>query len=132
MSILAGALSLGRAHASMLFTETLEFFVESGVSVDPVTLAETESKTVLYTVGGRVKFPNVNSSEIKTSGQVIASQSPIAVVAVGATPNVAADHFVKVTSSSVDASLVGKTFRVTGLPQSGQVTAHRYQLEELS
>lgn len=132
MSIVAGALSLGRAHASMLFTETLEFFAESGVTIDPVSLAETNSKTVLYTVAGRIKFPNVNSSEIKTSGQVIASQSPIAIVAVGATPNVAADHFVKVIASSVDVSLIGKTFRVTGLAQSGQVTAHRYQLEELS
>ena len=135
MTMLAGALALGRGHASTLFTETLQFFAHGAVTINPETLAETATDTVLFTVPGRIKFLSMNSltpTEVETSGQVIAVQNTFAVVAVGSTPDVAADHFVRVTASTADSTLVGRVFRVTGLPQSGQVTAHRYPIEEMS
>jgi hypothetical protein len=37
-----------------------------------------------------------------------------------------------VLASSVDPSLVGRKFRVAGNAQAGQVTSHRYPVEEVS
>lgn len=130
MSLLAGALALGRRQAESRFTEAFEFFsVESGVipdgQIDPVDV-----ETVLYTVPGRIRFPSLNVSDRESAGQLVGVQDITASVAVGATPGVREGHFCRVVSSSVDATLAGRVLRVSGSPQSGQVSAHRYPLTE--
>lgn len=132
MSLLQGALNAGRAYATQTFTESLQFFSRDGVVIDADTLNETHSETVLATVPGRIKYPSSVASQNIVSAQPITTQRITASVAVGATPMVAVDHFVRVITSFVDPTINGRIFRVTALPQSGQVTAHRYELEEQS
>jgi hypothetical protein len=127
-----GAIDMGRTMASTRFSETLRFYSIDGTTVDPETLDDVEAITVLHTVLGRIKYPTLTVSERSAVGQVFASQSVTVHVAVGAAPLVRANHFVTVTASTVDPALVGRVFRVTGNPQAGAVTAHRYPVEEVS
>ena len=47
-------------------------------------------------------------------------------------PDVTVDTLWRVTASTVDPSLVGRVFRTKGLPQAGQVTAHRFPVESVT
>jgi hypothetical protein len=128
---LAGLMQF-RALASSRFTETLRFYILNGTTTDPDTLEDVEDITVLHTVAGRVKYPTLTVSERSAVGQVFATQSVNVHVAVGSAPDVRANHFVTVTASTADPALVGRVFRVTGNAQSGQVTAHRFPVEQVS
>lgn len=133
MSILQGALGLGRTQAVARFTETLTAYrVELPTEPDE-NGAYTPIEVVLYaSVKGRVKFPTLTVSEREQGGQVPAIQDVHVHVAVGATPNVVVNTLWRVTASTADPSLVGREFRTKGLPQAGQVTAHRYPVEAVN
>lgn len=132
MSLLQGAVAMGRTFAESTFTESVEFFRVTGTTVDAETLDESETTVVDYSVQARVKYPSQVVSERKGAGEMVGNQSVSIAVPVGSTPNVSSDHFCIVTASTVDPSLIGRKYRVKGFPQSGQVTAHRYPVEELS
>lgn len=129
MSLLSGARSFGRAQTEARFTETFTAFTVA-LSDETGENGYTETETVVYSgVAGEVKFPTLTVHERDQGGQVPAVQDVIVKVAVGATPNVAVNTFWRVTASTSDASLVGRVFRTKGLPQAGNVTAHRYPVE---
>lgn len=132
MSILSGTVNLGRAFAESLLTETVEFYRVTGTSVDPNTLNEVETAVVVYTVPARVKYSSLIVSESRGAGEVVGAQSVSISVGVGSTPTVNSDFMCRVVDSSADTSLIGRKYRVKGFPQSGQVTAHRYPVEEVS
>lgn len=128
-SILAQARE--RTEATRM-TETVEVgtFTEA---VDPDTLATTRTLgATVYADKGQVKYPSATVSESTAAGQQVGAVDIILKIPVGAGPNIRAGHLVRVTASTVDASLVTREFRVKAWPQSGQVSAHRYPLEELS
>lgn len=118
----------GRRMAEARFTESLRFFtVVEGT--DPETLEPTMVESVIGTVPGRVKVTAVQGRDAESAGQypvVSHREVHVAVGAVEAVPGV----FVRVVSSSVDAGLVGRVFRVSDRPSMGQVTAWRYPVEE--
>lgn len=122
---------MGRQMAASRSTEVLEFF-SAVKSQDPDTLNDITTETILHTVPGRIKYPTTTVSESSAVGQRFAEQSVIASVAVASTPNVRTDHFCRVVSSLVDPGLVGRVYRVAGRPASGQVSAARYPVEEVS
>jgi hypothetical protein len=132
MTLANAAVLMGRTMSAAHFSESLRFYSVDGTTVDPDTLNDVETTTTLHLVSGRIKYPTLTVSERSAVGQTFSTQSVHAHVAVGATPNVHADHFVTVTASTADPALVGRTFRVRGNPQAGQVTAHRYPVEEVS
>ena len=132
MNIHTGALAAGRKFAENMFSETVEFYRVTGKIFDPATLDEVETKVVVYTVPARVKYPSLIVAEKRGAGEVVGNQSVFVSVAVGSTPTVNSEYFCKVTASSADPSLVGRTYKVKGSPQAGQVTAHRYPVEEVS
>lgn len=114
-----------RAEAEARFTETFTAYTVARVLDESGT--HTDIETALYTgVEGRLKFPSGTVSESSQGGQVRAVQDIEVHVSVGATPNVAVDVLWRITGSTADGSLVGRTFRTKGIPQSGQVSAHRY------
>ena len=80
----------------------------------------------------RVKFPTLTVSERTPGGQTIAVQDVTLHLPVGFTSAIRIDDVVTVTGSSVDPDLVGRTFRVKGLAQGGQTTAHRFPVEAIS
>lgn len=125
---LAARLPAFRGQAESRFTETLTAFT---VALDDDTGTETE--TVLYSgVAGRLKFPTLTVREREQGAQTPAVQDVQVHVSVGATPLVVVNTFWRVTASTVDPALVGRVFRTKGSPQQGQVTAHRYPVEEVS
>lgn len=126
------AVEAGRARAEGRFTETFTAFTTAKV-LNESTGAHATVETPLYTgIGGRVKFPSMTVSESAQPGQVAAVQSVEVHVAVGATPDVVVGATWRVTASTADDSLTGRTFRTKHLPQGGQVTAHRYPVEAVS
>ncbi|MGW9587495.1 DUF6093 family protein [Microbacterium sp. NPDC055455] len=130
MSLLGGARSFGRARTEARFTETLSAYTVA-LSTEPDENGEyQETETVVYSgVSGEVRFPTLTVREREQGAQFPAVQDVVVKVAVGATPNVAVGTMWRVTASTSDASLVGRTFRTKGLPQAGNVTAHRYPVE---
>lgn len=131
MSVLLGALTMGRKQAVSRFTETFTFYTSA--TTQDANLDDVVTETVVHAaVVGRVKYPTATVSESTAVGQRFAEQDVQVHVAVGSAPLVRADHFCRVTASSVDPGLVGRVFRVKGSPQAGQVTAHRFPVEEVS
>jgi hypothetical protein len=132
VSLLQGALAMARSATEGNFTESFTFFTSTTIP-NPDTLEDVTTETPIHeNIPGRIKYPTGTVSESSAVGQRFAEQSVTASVAVGSTPNVLTDHLVRVVSSTVDPGLVGRTFRVTGQPASGQVSAHRYPIEAVS
>jgi hypothetical protein len=132
MSLLSGALGMGRAHARARFTETFTVFTTQSV-LNEATGQYEDTEVVLYaSVPGRWKSPTLTVREREQGAQVPAIQDLQIHVEVGATPLVGVNAMWRVAGSTVDASLVGRVARTKGLPQAGQVTAWRYPVEEVS
>jgi len=120
------ALERGRRMAASRMSETVQVFT--------VSLQETggirpvEVRTVHYDGPARVKFSSSVVSDAVAAGQLVATQSVELHLPSGSV--VPVDASVEVTASSVDGSLVGRRFTVSGRPQAGQTTAARYPVKE--
>lgn len=124
-------LPIARAQAESRMTETFDFYyVTSNVIPDGEIDPQDVETPVHSDIPGRLRFPSLNVSDRESAGQMVGVQDVTVSVAVGATPNVREGHFCRVTASEADVSLVGRVFRVSGSPQAGSVTAHRYPLQE--
>lgn len=131
MSFLTGALMMGRAHAERRMTETVTVGLFTDAT-DPTTGQPSRVLTTArYTGLGRVYYPSLTVAGGSAVGRPVAAQEPVLAVPLGTTILSVGDE-VDVTASTVDASLVGRRFRVAGAPQAGQVTALRYPLVEVS
>jgi hypothetical protein len=129
--MLLGSLAMGRAQAESRMTETITAgpFVET---IDPSTLATVRTiTTTSYTGPARVKYPTLTVSERDSGGQQYAAVDIVVSVPMSGA-RIPVGALVTVTASTVDGSLVAREFRVKASAQSGQVTAHRYPVEELS
>jgi len=124
-------LILARREAEARFTETFTAFTVSRVLGAGGAYADTDIP-VHADVAGRVKFPTLTVREREQGAQVPAVQDVQVHVAVGATPDVAVNTLWRCAASASDSSLVGRVFRTKGLPQAGNVTAHRYPVEQVS
>ncbi|MCI9889092.1 hypothetical protein JT358_11585 [Micrococcales bacterium 31B] len=47
-------------------------------------------------------------------------------------PPLRIDDLVEITASATDSAVVGRTFRVTGIPSATQASSHRYSVEEVT
>lgn len=131
MSMLNRALGMGRGLAESRMTET----VTVGVYMDATDEATGDPVRVLveehYSGMARIKYPSLNVTPRDEPSQVVAVQQPLLSVPSSVSGVLEGDE-VRVTASTVDASLVGRTYAVEGFPQSGQTTSHRLPLKELS
>jgi len=128
--ILMEALDAGRAAAEARMTETIIAGVETE-AVDPDTLETITIVTPTYAGPALVKYPTLTVSDQDAGGQqYTAAQVTVGVpVSAGVLP---VDSIITPTASTVDQSLIGRRYRVTAAPQSGQVTSHRHPVEELN
>ena len=125
------ALRLLRREAESRFTETFTF--TRGASINDANGVPTNTEAVIYAgVKGRIKFTSQVVSDRQHGGQLVAVQQRRVDVGVGATPEVREGDFATITASDIDPGLVGRRVRVDGLPDSGQVTAWRYPVTEVS
>lgn len=131
MSLPLAVLGFGRALMQARFTETARITAPTASAVDPVTLATTAPPgATLYDGPAEVTY----RSDGSTGTEVVASrpatvQTPRLRLPVGAL--LPENARVEVTASTSDPSLVGRVYTVRGAPDSGLVTAHRYQLVEV-
>lgn len=132
MSILHGALAMGRRQAESRMTETFKVFTESSVLNESTGLYVMAEVTVYASVAGRVKYPSMVVQEPSQAGQVLAVQDVHIHTAVGSTPLAVVGTLWRCTASVVDSGLVGRVFRTKGKPQAGQVTASRVPVEEVT
>lgn len=125
-------LTRGQAAAKARMTETVAVgpFTEH-VDRDSLATTRTFDGTV-YADIGQIKYPSLTVSEGVAVSQQVTSADVVLKVPAGAAPLVREGHLVRVTASSIDGTLVGREYRVKAFPQSGQVTAHRFPIEELS
>jgi hypothetical protein len=134
VSIVSGVLGMGRRFSELRMTETVTVGLYTD-GTDPVTGDPTRVLSVTnYSGVGQIKYPSLSVSESDGAGQQVASADVVLKVPVESAPDVRAGDEVLVSASTADGSLVGRRFRVKAWPQtqSGQVTAHRFPLEELS
>lgn len=83
-----------------------------------------------YTGSGRIRWNSREVSDSQTTGSPVAVQEPYLSVPFGST-RFFTDDEVECTAS-IDPLLVGRRFKISGAAGAGQVSAHRYPLEELS
>lgn len=113
------------------FTEQVTIGVESE-TVDPDSLATaTTIADPDYSGPARLKWVSTAVSSADAAGQSVATQDVVLKLPVGS-PIIPTGRLVIVSSSSIDPGLAGRRFRVAGRPASGQVTANRYTVEEVS
>lgn len=121
---------MGRTHASARMTETVRVGrIVTEDQPDPATLDPIVTFVEVYNGAARIKFVTQTLSERDAAGQPIAIQS-LELHVPSQTIGIVADMYAIVDASTADASLVGRTFRIKGLPQAGQTTAARYPVEE--
>lgn len=128
---IAAALPELRAQAESRMSETFEVFTSERVLGGDGKYVTTETP-VYEDVRGRLKVPTLTVSEREQGAQVPAIQDVHVHVPVGATPLVEVNHMWRCTASDSDVSLVGRVWRTKGSHQAGQVTAHRYPVEQVS
>lgn len=125
------ALEEGRRMAESRMTEavTVGRFekVRPPGSLDAAdTLVET-----FYTGPARVKYPSASAATKNPVGQQLV-ETNIVLSLPTAAHAVPTGAKCRVDSSTADASIVGRLFRVDGPAQAGQTTAHRYPVVEES
>jgi len=79
----------------------------------------------------RIKYVADTVVDSGSTGQIVSLQRPFLHVPSGS-PLLAEGLAVRCVSSLVDAVLAGRWYRITGSPDAGQTSAHRYPLIELS
>jgi hypothetical protein len=121
---------MGRKQALTLMTET----ITAGPFTETVNASLQTVRTITatsYAGVARVKYPTLTVSERNPVGQQVAATDIMVGVPITA-PRIPTGALIVVNASTVDGLLVSREFRVKAAPQGGQVTSHRYPVEELS
>jgi len=148
VSVISGALSMGRRQANARMTEVFQFFTRT-VTPNEDTLEDDVTETEVARVPGRLKVTSNVAASVESGGQFpvverLEVHVPVdAVMPLIPSPwllpgelvpsvSVPVGTFVRCIDSSVDVSLVGREFRVAEMPSGGQTTARRFVVEEVS
>lgn len=124
-------LERARAAADARMTETV-LVGKNERRTDPVTRKAVDSiQTPRYSGPGRIKYPSLATSQRDVPGQPSSEQNPYLSIPAGS-PTCAEGEEVHVSGSTADGSLIGRRYKITGAPQAGQTSSHRYPLIELT
>ena len=128
----ANAVAAGRRMANARMTETVTVTTTTPGEVMDESTGTYPDVIVSHYAGpngdhrARIKFPTLTVSEQTPGGQTIAVQDVMLSLPVGFSSAVRVDDIVTVTGSTIDPDLIGRTFRIKGVAQAGQVSAHRF------
>lgn len=145
---IAATLPFLRAQAESRMSEVFQFFTRT-VTPNEDTLEDDVTETEIARVPGRLKVASNVAASVESGGQFpvverLEVHVPVdAVMPLVPSPwllpgelvpsvSVPVGTFVRCIDSSVDASLIGREFRVAEMPSGGQVTARRMVVEEVS
>ncbi|WP_138172945.1 DUF6093 family protein [Microbacterium sp. 5K110] len=121
-------LQRGRERAEQRMTET----IVAGTWAMRTVAGKATRVLVTEKYSGSARVANGASravSDRDSASQAVATQDLRVDLPVAA-PMLTDGDEIDVTGSTSDQSLVGLTFEVTGIPDMGQVTAHRYPVKE--
>ena len=131
MSALSGILRMGRARAQSIMTETV-IIGRYKPGTDPTTGNATRVLVEKRYEGiARVKYPTLNVSTPASAGQAVSVQD-ITVAIPSTSPLCFEGDEVDVIASTADPALIGRRYTVKGAAQTGQTTAARYPVTQLS
>lgn len=124
------ALPFLREQAVSRMRETVTFYRVTGETTN-ADLEVVEVRETIVTTIARVKYRTLNVHDREQATQLIGSQTPEVHVPFGSAAGVLTDDTARIDASP-DPTLVGRVYRVTGRPQAGQTTTHRFPVEEIS
>lgn len=112
-------------------TETAKLAIEVVTGTDPDTLEDTVTESVqVASVACRVRFRSLAVSERELASQYVAAQEVELHFPSGTV--VETDWIATILTSTADAGLVSRKFRIKGHGAAGQTTALRVPVEEVS
>lgn len=127
----------GRAAAEALMLDACTVTRATGSVADPETGAITPTFTTIYPTSGvgKCKIQQTAPATGPTvvgEAEVFVGQLQLHLPVTTATAAVAPGDLVTITTCNLDASLVGKTFKLRGPPHKSYATARRFPLVEVS
>lgn len=118
-----------KVRSSMSETVTVGTYAET---VNPNTLATTRAVVEEHYNGpATVTYPTLAVSDREAAGQLATATELILKVPTDAALLPVGD-LVTITASTADANLIGREYIISGPPQAGQVTSHRYPIKEFT
>ena len=130
MSVLA-QLTAGRALAESLMLDTCTVARRGTASTNSSTGAVTVSSTTLYSGKCRVQSAGLAAQTVEAAGRTATIERPTVHVPVGAFAARPGD-VITITASATDATLVGRSYRVTATQLKTMATAYRLPVEEVT
>lgn len=129
MTILSGALALGRRAAEARMTETFQAFTRTETENDDLKTVVVE--TTLWESPGRLRTGggSSGSSGVRAQGKQLVVVTRREAHLPTSAPVLPPGTFLRVISSTVDPGIVGLVSRITSRPEGGQTTARRYEVE---
>lgn len=123
----------GRAAALALMQDACTVQRLTGSTADPETGNPTPTYTAVYSGPCKLQqaAPSANPTEVGEAA-VFIGQLVLHLPVTDATALVRPDDLVTVTTCALDASLVGKTFKLRGPAHKSFATARRFPLVEVS
>lgn len=123
----------GRARALAGYRDACTVQHRSGSSVDPETGVITPTLATAYSGPCKIQqsIPVGNPSEVGEAA-VFVGQLTLHLPVTDASAAVQPDDLVTITTCLLDASLVGKTFRLRGPAHKSYATARRFPMVEVS
>lgn len=123
------ALLRGRAAAEQLMVDTCTIQHKTGETTDPDTGVVTPSYATVYSGKCKLKLPTAVARPADVGQAQVFTQHPTLSLP-AATTGVQIDDLVTITASALMPALVGRQFRVRGLPGSTHMTAARFEIME--
>jgi hypothetical protein len=123
----------GRVAAEALMVDAVTVQHKTGESTDQETGVVTPVYSTVYTGKAKVQqsSPATNPTDVGEAA-VFVGQMTLHLPVTTATAAAAPDDLVTVTACLLDASLVGKTFRLRGPAHKSYLTARRFPMVEVS
>lgn len=137
MSVLSGLLGLGRRFGAQTQTSTIIVRRPGAPTRNENTGALVPTLTTIYTGPAELKFPDAQPHDVDAGGQRLAEQQPLVKLPItGPKASTAAairkDDVGEVLANPDDPTIIGTTFRVTGIHAQSNATARRLPVEVLS
>lgn len=128
----AAATLAGRRAAEALMVDACTITHRTGVGVLNETTGQVaRTSTTVYTGPCRVQSPQAQPQQAEVADRAATTQ-PLVVSIPVAAAGVLVGAAVQITASALDAELVGRRFRVTGVHHKTHATARRLQVEEVT
>ena len=132
MSIMGGAVAMGRSMAESLMSDSCIIQRKSATSVNEETLEVSQTVTTIYEGICRLTMQSTSVRDAESGSRVLLEQGARLDVPISGTSQIEPDDIVTFTQSEFDSSLVNRKFRISGVNHQSQATARRFPVTEVT